>query len=258
MQFEILYHIPVSLVMLLGLVILGLVIESGYRYGLTVREARASESLLEIIPTSLMGLLALLIGFTFSMSIARFDARKMALAQEVNGIETVWYRAGLIASGEVVPARALLLRYVDHRLRFPKDSASPEEFSFYEAESERLQGALWLIAQRESLRDRSAGGALFADSVNELFDVGTLREFASQDHVPEIAYFVIFALAMSAIFALAYIYGARRHPKGPLFMLAILLILVLGLIQDLDRPSRGLVRVNGKMMTELRDSLGRR
>ncbi|MBX3022942.1 MAG: DUF4239 domain-containing protein [Bdellovibrionales bacterium] len=255
MQSELLYGLPLGLVLLAYVVILALTIFAGHRQGRRVHEAGSAESLLEMIPTSLLGLLALLMGFTFSMAIARFDARRLALVNEANAISTVWTQAGLLPKLEAATTRTLLRQYLDHRIAFPKDSASSEELRAYQQESQRLEGLIWIMAQSESERDRSQVTALFTSSVTRMMDQAALRIFALQDHVPEITYLTIFLITVACIYSLSYIYGCRRHHPYPLFLLALLLCMVLGLIQDLDRPARGIVNVNSQLLSDLKDTL---
>jgi hypothetical protein len=168
-----LYDIPLALVFLLVLVLLGAAIEIGYRRGTRSNESVGVESLLELIPTSLLGLLALLLGFTFSMSIARFDARKLAMVREANAVETLWLRLNALPK-----AQNTLLNYLDERIAFPGEPT---------ARLAVLKTQLWQMAQEQVQREPNAITALTLESLNSTFDLGTERQFAIHDHVPEVA-----------------------------------------------------------------------
>ena len=51
----------------------------------------------QVLATALL-LLALLLGFTFSMALARHDTRRVEVIKEANDIGTAWLRAGLVES----------------------------------------------------------------------------------------------------------------------------------------------------------------
>jgi hypothetical protein len=258
MQFEFLYTSSLFMSMGLCILMLLLIIQIAYRFGRNNKASESVESLMEMIPASLLGLIALLMGFTFSMALSRFDARKVAMVNETNAIETAWLRAGLLAKDETVAARKALIAYLDHRIQFPKAAADPADRAPYQQKNEILQTAIWKIAESESNRDRTPTTALFTNAVNQMIDLSTVRMFASQDHVPQVAYLVIFAITMACLYLLASIYAFRRLRRGPLFLLAILLCLVLGLIEDLDRPSHGLIQIDIQMMLDLKSSLEKR
>ena len=50
------------------------------------------------VVSAVLGLLALLMGFTFSLAVDRFDARRVLVLQEANAIGTAYLRAQLLAS----------------------------------------------------------------------------------------------------------------------------------------------------------------
>src|SRR5438445_12247166 len=71
-----------------------------------------------VVQGASLTLLGLLIGFTFSMSISRYDLRKNYEESEANAIGTEYVRIGLLSPPETVKLRELLRRYLDLRIRF--------------------------------------------------------------------------------------------------------------------------------------------
>lgn len=255
MHIEWLYHVELYQLYVVCFAILLITVAIGYLRGRFAKDTLKVESLLELIPASLLGLLGLLLGFTFSMAISRFDNRKAVMVREANAIETSWLRAGLLSEHATDAAREALLGYLRHRTDF---GLRDQNIKDYDEANQRFQTYIWKVAAAEGQRDRSAVNALFIDSVNGMIDISTERVFASEDHVPEIAYFVIFTLAATCVYTLAYVYGRNRyHVTAPL-MLSALLCLLFMLIMDLDRPTRGIIQVNTKMMRDLYENLSQR
>ncbi|MDP1765389.1 MAG: hypothetical protein Q8K83_00665 [Methylotenera sp.] len=95
---EIMYNQSSILIALVLFIFMILAIEVGYRLGHKVK-MRASESYkahIDAAQTSLLGILALLIAFTFSIALQRFDSRSDAVVDEANAIGTAYLRTQLI------------------------------------------------------------------------------------------------------------------------------------------------------------------
>ena len=71
-----------------------------------------------LILAATLTLLALIIGFSFSMATARYDQRKNYEEQEANAIGTEYVRADLLSPVEAAKVRSLLGSYLDQRVLF--------------------------------------------------------------------------------------------------------------------------------------------
>src|ERR1019366_3858522 len=71
-----------------------------------------------VIRGATLTLLALLIGFSFSMAITRYDQRKNYEETEANAIGTELVRAGLLPPADAKTVRTLLSNYLDQRISF--------------------------------------------------------------------------------------------------------------------------------------------
>ena len=87
------------LLILMGTIVLCL--EVAFRLGLRmrVRTDEANRAHVNALQAALLGLLALLLGFTFAMAVSRFDTRKSLVLAEANAIGTVGLRASLLPPG---------------------------------------------------------------------------------------------------------------------------------------------------------------
>ena len=77
--------------------------------------------------TSVLGLLALLIAFSFSLSLQRYDARRELVISEANALGTTWLRTGLLDEADRTRLQALLREYVDIRVEFGAASTPEQE-----------------------------------------------------------------------------------------------------------------------------------
>jgi hypothetical protein len=123
--------------------------------------------------------------------------------------------------------------------------------------TKQLQGRLWTqVAAAVEKDDRETTTGYLITSLNEVIDLHSARLTAMENHVPEIVLILLFILAAVSTAAVAYGCGLDGHRH--LFattMVPILLVLVITVIIDLDRPRRGLIRVNQESVLRLRDAL---
>lgn len=89
-DYSLLTIFPVSIVVLVAAT------EAGRVLG--VRAAGRGGHDVSTLEAATLGLLALMIGFTFAMALERFDARRAAVVNEANAIGTTALRARLLAN----------------------------------------------------------------------------------------------------------------------------------------------------------------
>ncbi len=94
---------------------------------------------LGVISTATLTLLGLIIGFTFSMAISRYDQRKNYEEQEANAIGTEYVRADLLPPADATRVRGLLKAYLDQRILFYR-TTNEEHLQQIDAYTGILQG----------------------------------------------------------------------------------------------------------------------
>lgn len=87
-----------------------------------------------MVQAATLTLLALIIGFSFSMAISRYDLRKNYEEAEANAIGTEWVRAGLIQAPDAARVRAQLRRYTELRIAFYR-TRNPDELKQINADT---------------------------------------------------------------------------------------------------------------------------
>jgi hypothetical protein len=226
-----------------------------YRMAMKKTKSRTNSELTvnEILPTTILGLLALLLGFTFSMSIARFDARSALVVKEANAIGTAYLRSDLFPVEQGNKYKELLKEYTQHRLSYFEKIRT--ENQGYTNKSQQLQNQIWKQTVSMTQIDRSALAGTFIQANNDLIDVDSEREFASENHVPELVFYVIIFITTLGLGSLSYNLGLRNQRILTPIVLSLLFSIVIVLIQDLDRPGRGLIRAQQESMERVYKSL---
>jgi hypothetical protein len=235
--------------------------EIGFRSGRKI-QPKANEVVITQVATiwgAIIGLLALLLAFTFAMALSRNDLRRELVVDEANTIDAVYLKADLLPDPERSELKALLRQYVDDRLDFYDAGIDENKLEEVNQRTRQLQNRLWstvpTVLQKD---DRMATAGLFVESLSNLVDLHTKRFSAMENHVPQGIIFLLFAVALMSTLAVGYGsgIGQNRH-RLPTTMLCIIVVLVIAVILDLDRSRNGIIRVPQDSMLRLRDQFSK-
>jgi len=189
MPIEFLYQQSELLIVGVLGVAFGIAGELGYRLGWRGRAAHGEPARPQIrsIQAAILGLLSLLLGFTFAMAVSRFEYRKQMVVEESNAIGTAALRAQFLPATNETEVEAIFRRYVEIRLDAVLRTVelSPARRQL-DAETELLQARLWKMASAAAEADpRSVPLGLFTHAVNQVIDIKMKRDIAVANHVPE-------------------------------------------------------------------------
>lgn len=259
-MWELLYNHAAGLVTAVLALGMLMALELGYRLGrrqaLNTREALRTH--INSVQASLLGLLALIIGFTFAVALQHYDERSAAVVTEANALGTTWLRTSLLVEPERGELRTLLRRYVDMRVGEGHEalSASAQRSAALAAASQ-LHNQLWQAATRVVAKDNNpVTSGLFVAALNDSIDAFGTRNAHLSRHVPEVVLWILFATFGVTAGVLGYSAGIAAHrPPLASMLLVALIVLVTYLIIDLDRPRRGLIQVSQTPMLELQASM---
>ncbi len=236
-------------------------VQAGYRVARRRRTpaGEADKAHVGAIQASLLGVLALLLGFTFSLSLQRFDNRSDAVVDEANAIGTTWLRAELLPEAVRGPVRQRLGHYVDLRVRTGAVTMVDEaERADLLARCQGDLDELWSLAVQAAAEDANpVRTGLFIQALNEMIDSFGRRDAALNRHVPEIVLFVLYGTFLMTGIIMGYAAGHAGHrPSVVAHVMIALIVMVVFIIIDLDRPRRGLIEVDQKAMVDLQAMIG--
>jgi hypothetical protein len=210
------------------------------------RENDDSKGHANAVQGSLLGILALLLGFTFSLSLGRFDQRSAEVVNEANAIGTAWLRTDLVTDARRAQVKQLLYKYGQIReetVRVSAADATKRDELIAKAES--VFADLWPIASTEARETGNPVSMSFAASLNDMVDALATRDAAINRHVPELVLYLLFGTFVLLGSVIGYSSAiAAVKPGVPVYSLMILIIILVFLIIDLDRPRRGLIEVD--------------
>ena len=204
---------------------------------------------------AVFGLLAFMLAFTFQIAANHYDQRKTKLLEEVTNIRTTYLRAGLIHEPVCSGTKKLLVEYTDLRVDLAND---PSRLAYAMSRSQQILDTLWSYSETLAKEDRSSEVyALYTSSVNDLVDNYNQRiTMALEYRIPVVVLLILFIISFLSMFALGYQFGISGKGSFRINMLlAIIFGVVMFLILALDRPEKGLARVNQKPMFTLQNQL---
>ncbi len=229
---------------IVGLLVAG--IEFGRRFRLRSREEKFSSGL-GVIDGAVFGLMALLLSFSFSGAVSRFDARRELIVQETNAIGTAWLRVDLLPEAAQPQIRDDFRSYLDARLAFYKNLGADRAKAADElALSEKLQNHIWKESVAAAKQTSSpAVLTLVVGSLNEMIDITTTRFVALQTHPPLPMYLTLVLLALASSLIAGFGMGdTSKRPWLHTLVFAAALALTIYTIIDLEFPRVGIIRVD--------------
>jgi hypothetical protein len=209
-----------------------------------------------LVPSA-FGLLSLLIGFTFSLALSRYESRRDLIVAEAAQVRLASLRADLLPSPTRQAMADMLRAYVDSRLDFFEVGSSPSDIRAAQAASERLQAQMWSQLRALAADDGFAPHTrAFADSLDQMITIGMQRETAAVERIPARVLEMLFMFAILALAILGHGTGAiAGRPWTPMLAFIAIVSSALVLIVDLDRPRTGDIQVSQAPMLEVRTLL---
>jgi hypothetical protein len=206
----------------------------------TLEEAERSD--LSVILTAGLTLLGLIIGFTFSMAVNRYDQRKNGEATEANAITTEFVRAQLLSPETASHVQNLLRRYVRQRIRF-YSTRSPGELQAVKAAITQTHSDLWSAVQAHYPELPPPIGALLLSGMNDVMTAEAYAQAAWWNRIPTLAWILLAAIAAFCNGLLGYASRRPAHHAGVFLLLPLIASVSFFLIADIDSPRGGIIRV---------------
>ncbi|HYX75232.1 MAG TPA: hypothetical protein VE819_11155 [Steroidobacteraceae bacterium] len=239
----------VSLVVLWGCTQLG----AALRRRQEAHGERAPE-VFTIVLTASLTLLGLIVGFTFSMAVSRYDQRKDYEENEANAIGTEYVRAGLLPATDAAMSRMLLGSYLEQRILLYRAEGEERRVAIRQRTTQ-LQAQLWSAVQNTALAQPSALTALAAAGMNDVLNSQGYTQAAWWNRIPKAAWLLMLLIALLCNVMVGY--AARGGSVRSLLLLTMPLLLSTAflLIADIDSPRGGVIRVSPQNLLSLSQQL---
>jgi hypothetical protein len=247
MNFPILMFFPTLLILWLAA-----------QYGASLRRRRPLQDSeredFGVVQAATLTLLGLIIGFSFSMAIGRYDQRKNYEEAEANAIGTEYVRAGLLPAADAAKVRAQLTKYLDLRILFYR-TRWQGEIRQINADTAQLQDEMWSAVEAPALAQPTPVMALAVAGMNDVLNSQGYTQAAWWNRIPTSAWGLMMAIAICCNILVGY--GARSPMAKStlLFVLPLVVSISFLLIADIDAPRGGLIHVAPQNLAALYQSL---
>jgi hypothetical protein len=205
-----------------------------------------------IVLGACLTLLGLLIAFTFSMAVSRYDQRKNYEEQEANAIGTEYVRLNLLPPAEAAKLHTLLKSYLDQRILFYK-TRNENELRQINTRTAQLQTELWSAVSTSATTLQPPMTTFLLGGMNDVLNSQGYTQAAWWNRIPTETWVLLIAISIFCNFLLGF--GSPGKSALFLIILPIALSVSLFLIADIDAPRRGIIRVSAQNLVSLAESL---
>jgi hypothetical protein len=208
------------------------------------------------VQATLLGFVGLLLALGLTMAVGRYDGRRAAVVDEANAIGTTFLRAQTLDEPERTASLDLLVTYTDTRIALSDAVPDSARYDGSAAEGEAIHRDLWRLAG-DAVGSDPEGTAprLYIESLNELIDMHTTRLAASDNRIPAPVLWLQLGGAAVALGALALYLSTLGRGVGTVVLASVMVVVMVLVICDLDRPHRGLIHVPDGPLRSLRASM---
>lgn len=253
-----LYSLDTSVIV--AVVFIGFILtwEMAFRLGrrAATRRGKHSETQSQTIEAAVLTLFGLLLGFSFSMSSERFEARKQTVLEESNAIGTAYLRADVLETNAKQALQQILRRYLEARIELYQSGFQEDEVRSANEKADRAQKEAWELAVQESRKFPTPISALVLASLNQMIDLREKQQFSFENVVPQLVLAFLLVLSLLAVGVVGYLNGlTRNRHRGLSLVFALVALMTLFLVFDLDRPRRGPIKLTYESFLRLRQTM---
>jgi hypothetical protein len=210
-----------------------------------------------VVQAATLTLLSLIIGFSFSLAINRYEQRKNYEETEANAIGTEYVRAGLLPAADATGVRGLLRKYLDLRILFYR-TRDEDDLRKIAAGTAQVQAEMWSTVQVSGTAHASPVVALAVSGMNDVLNSQGYTQASYWNRIPYAAWSLMISIAICCHLVLGY--GSRKAEAGTgqfFFVMPLVVSISFLLIADIDSPRRGFINVVPQNLISLSQSLPR-
>lgn len=141
--------IPTWLIMLVSAVLIFAMSEVGFQLARRKGPNPNGSDPSSLVQTTAFTLLALLLAFSFSLALGRYDARRGALLREANAISTTFLRSELLDARTASTVRSDLRAHIAQRIAYARADAQPDQRRLADQNSTKIQRGMWTLQCRQ-------------------------------------------------------------------------------------------------------------
>lgn len=211
------------------------------------------EKLVSLLGGALLTFFGLLVGFTFSMAVSRYDARVKLIVKEANAIGTTWLRTSSLEDPARTQSQQLLKQYVAARIGFLSSGHDEQQLQASYNSTSDLQNRLWSLASGYALSHRDPITSLYMATLNDTIDVTEERRAALEDRIPTEAWGLLLFIGFAAM----VVEGMNVSTQSSTLRILLPFVLAgaVSMTLDMDSPRYGLIRLTQGSMERVQQQI---
>lgn len=219
----------------------------------TLKKGEQHFSRVSSIQAGLMGILGVMLAFSFSISSERFEHRRKLVNEESVKIQSAFYRAGLLPDTTRNEMRDLLKKYLEERINFYKPGNTNKDMQKSQVRAKQLQERIWSKTATISKASPNLNTNINILALTEMIEISGIISASFQTHLPEFIIVLLVFISLCTNLIMGYNDGFTTE-RNILFTVILNLVLcsILFLIMDLDRPTTGFLRADIYGLKELK------
>jgi hypothetical protein len=222
------------------------------------REAISEMDDVPTIERAIFVLFALLMIFTISRAVSRFNEGRTLVAEEASAIETAYLRVQVVSDGAQPALRELFRQYVDARLetyrKLPNKEVAGPEMGTYR----KIQREIWAesVAATRLPNSDPAAASLLLPAVNNMINISTTLAMSLQRRAPGTVYALLFGLGLICSVLMGYRTASGRLRRW-FHIMGFTAINVFTLYIALEYPRTDLIHLEfpNQRLVKIRDGM---
>jgi hypothetical protein len=253
------FYIPAPVIAIGIFILIFLFNWLGYRYRkIQIRKHPEDVDSLGPMEGSLLGLMGLMLAFSFGMAASKFESRRVIIIDEANIIGTAIHMSYLYPDSTRNVLLGHFKEYVEARIGYYDAVNDPNLIKAALEKADLYSMRLLKLAIQQGQNNQNfIRTAQMIPVLNHMIDIVTTREQSRKAKVPPIILSTLMLLVFSAAFLVGYGNKAKKRNFVMVTGFALMTTLALYLILELDRPRRGIINLDeaAKNITDLRNQL---
>lgn len=239
------------------LLLIGLA-HAGYRSGAAFRRrnTEVAENHSGSVQGAVLGLLGLLLGFSFAMAVGHYDERCSLIVDDANSISTTWLRADFLPEPHKQEVKKLLKNYTELKMQEFDEMENEEIVTRVRKETAQIRTSLWEHTSAATAASPTPVTVSFVTSLNETIDIDVSRKAAVGNRIPGVVWMLLLVVAGCGAWSSGY--GSGTGGLRSVFnqyIFPTLISIVMTLVADIDRPTKGLVSMDQEPFEDLLKSM---
>lgn len=191
---------------------------------------------------AMLGLISLLLAFTFNQSASYYNSRWELLMHETNCIGTVILRSDLYPDSVRDVFRNDLREYVVTRVEYYEAGGNEDAILAALQKANIISKRIWNLTSYVSQKDPDVVKSMqMIPAVCDMIDAVGSREEARKAHVPESILWLLLILCFAGSFIVGYASKSKKADWIVLLSYSLITVLTIFVILDLDQPRHGII-----------------